>query len=63
MIRGQNVYSEDQDGNPVYDFSNINKVFKSYVENGIKPIVEYDYLPELLINNLVESSRGNDEGQ
>ena len=45
-----------------YDFSNINKVFQSYIENGIKPIVEYDYLPELLINNVVESSRGNDEG-
>ena len=62
VIRGQNVYSEDQDGNPIYDFSNINKVFQSYVENGIKPIVEYDYLPELLINNVVESSSGNDEG-
>ena len=24
VIRGQNVYSEDQDGNPVYDFSNVN---------------------------------------
>ena len=62
VIRGQNVYSEDQDGNPIYDFSNVNKVFQSYVENGIKPIVEYDYLPELLTNNVVESSRGNDEG-
>ena len=62
VIRGQNVYSEDQYGNPIYDFSNVNKVFQSYIENGIKPIVEYDYLPELLINDGGESSRGNDEG-
>ena len=62
VIRGQNVYSEDKDGNPVYDFSNLNKVFQSYVENGIKPIVEYDYLPELLINYGNQSSKGNDEG-
>ena len=62
VIRGQNVYSEDQYGNPIYDFSNVNKVFQSYIENGIKPIVEYDYLPELLTNNGSESSRGNDEG-
>ena len=62
VIRGQNVYSEDQYGNPIYDFSNVNKVFQSYIENGIKPIVEYDYLPELLTNNGGESSRGNDEG-
>ena len=62
VIRGQNVYSEDQEGNPVYDFSNLNKVFRSYVENGIKPIVEYDYLPELLINRGTQSSQGNDEG-
>ena len=62
VIRGQNVYSEDKDGNPVYDFSSLNKVFQSYVENGIKPIVEYDYLPELLINYGSQSSKGNDEG-
>ena len=38
VIRGQNVYSEDRNGNPIYNFSNVNEVFKSYVENGIKPL-------------------------
>ncbi len=61
-IRGQNVYNEDLMGNPIYDFSNLNKVFRAYVENGIKPIVEYDYLPEQLINDQREAFRGNDEG-
>ena len=62
VIRGQNVYSEDSEGNPIYDFSNLNKVFNAYVENGIKPIVEYDYLPEALSRDKGEVSIGNDEG-
>ena len=32
VLRGQNVYSEDKNGNPVYDFSNVNKVFGEYVK-------------------------------
>ena len=62
VIRGQNVYSEDRNGNPIYNFSNVNEVFKSYVENGIKPIVEYDYFPEALTRIEDDVSRGNDEG-
>ena len=62
VIRGQNVYSEDHKGNPIYDFSNLNKVYRAYIENGIKPIVEYDYLPEALSLDESDSSRGNDEG-
>lgn len=62
VIRGQNVYDEDQEGKPIYNFSNLNKVFHSYVENGIKPIVEYDYIPNHLINKITQSSKGNDEG-
>jgi xylan 1,4-beta-xylosidase len=54
VVRGQNIYSEDANGNPVYDFSNVNKVFGEYVKRGMKPIVEYDYLP-----NLLEVKKGN----
>ncbi len=62
VLRGQNVYSEDKNGNPVYDFSNVNKVFGEYVKRGLKPIVEYDYLPKQLENKTNEGSNGNDEG-
>jgi xylan 1,4-beta-xylosidase len=62
VIRGQNVYSEDKNGNPVYDFSNLNKVFREYVKRGIKPYVEYDYLPELLDIKNKAVATGNDEG-
>ena len=62
VLRGQNVYSEDENGNPVYDFSNVNKVFGEYVKRGLKPVVEYDYLPKQLENKTNEGSNGNDEG-
>jgi xylan 1,4-beta-xylosidase len=62
IIRGYKLYSENKKGNPVYDFSNLNSVFKSYVENGIKPIVEYDYLPDELILKKSKKNSGNDEG-
>ena len=62
VLRGQNVYSEDKNGNPVYDFSNVNKVFGEYVKRGLKPVVEYDYLPKQLENKTNEGSNGNDEG-
>jgi xylan 1,4-beta-xylosidase len=60
--RGQKVYSEDVNGNPIYDFSKVNKVFHEYVKRGIKPIVEYDYMPELLEIDSDEVTVGNDEG-
>ena len=60
--RGQEVYSEDEHGNPIYDFSKINEVYHEYVKRGIKPIVEYDYMPALLKKDKYDASAGNDEG-
>lgn len=62
VIRGQEVYSEDSNGNPKYDFSKINEVYREYVKRGIKPIVEYDYMPKLLEIDSDETTIGNDEG-
>ena len=45
---GGNVYSEDEKGNPVYDFRYINQVYAKCLENGIKPVVEMDYMPKAL---------------
>ncbi len=61
VLRGQEVYAEDEKGNPVYDFSKVNEVFKEYVKHGIKPIVEYDYMPYLLEIEK-NTTVGNDEG-
>ena len=60
--RGQEVYSEDENGNPQYDFTQVNRVFSEYVKRGIKPIVEYDYLPPELEITDQQVHAGNDEG-
>ena len=57
---GGDVYSEDENGNPQYDFSKINSVFAEYVKRGIKPIVEYDYVPYELLSD--RNQRLLDEG-
>ncbi len=45
---GGDVYSENENGDAVYDFEWINGVYRKFVENGIKPIVELDFLPDKL---------------
>ena len=48
---GGDVYSEDENGDPRYDFSKINATFAEYVKRGIKPIVEYDHIPYELLSD------------
>lgn len=59
---GIEVYSEDKNGNAVYNFSRINKIYREYVKRGLKPVVECDYLPRGLAPDDKRSSMGNDEG-
>ncbi|MBL7110329.1 MAG: beta-xylosidase [Bacteroidales bacterium] len=46
-----NVYTEDEDGNPVYDWRVIDRIFDTYIETGIKPLVEIGFMPEALSAN------------
>ncbi len=57
---GGEVYHEDAAGNPRYDFSKINSIFAEYVKRGIKPIVEYDYVPDGLLGE--RGLKAQDEG-
>jgi xylan 1,4-beta-xylosidase len=43
-----NVYTEDAGGNPVYDWTIIDKIFDTYVERGMKPLAEMGFMPEAL---------------
>ncbi len=45
---GGNAYSEDENGEPIYRFAKMNAIFARYLEYGIKPIVELDFLPDAL---------------
>ena len=42
------VYREDKDGNPIYAWSILDRVFDGLHELGIKPLVEIGFMPEVL---------------
>jgi xylan 1,4-beta-xylosidase len=43
-----NAYTEDGDGRPVYDWTIVDRIFDTYVERGMKPLVEIGFMPEAL---------------
>jgi xylan 1,4-beta-xylosidase len=43
-----NAYTEDADGNPVYDFRGIDRIFESYLERGVRPLVQIGFMPEAM---------------
>jgi xylan 1,4-beta-xylosidase len=43
-----NAYTEDANGNPVYDWTIVDKIFDTYIERGMKPLAEMGFMPEAL---------------
>lgn len=43
-----NVYTEDSNGNPVYDWTIVDKIFDTYLERGIKPLAQFSFMPKAL---------------
>ncbi len=43
-----NAYTEDASGNPRYDWTIIDRIFDSYVQRRMKPLVEIGFMPEAL---------------
>ena len=43
-----NAYTEDEDGDPVYDWAIIDKIFDTYIKRGMKPLVEIGFMPRAL---------------
>lgn len=43
-----NAYTEDANGNPIYDWTIIDKIFDTYIERGMKPIAQIGFMPEAL---------------
>jgi len=41
-----NVYSEDSNGKPVYDFRILDSIFDAYKAAGVKPMVELGFMPK-----------------
>ncbi|MFD2570181.1 beta-xylosidase [Spirosoma soli] len=43
-----NAYTEDKKGNPIYDWTIVDKIFDTYIERGMKPIAQIGFMPEAL---------------
>jgi len=45
------MYTEDKDGNPVYYWTIIDRIFDTYVERKMKPLAQIGFMPEALSTN------------
>ncbi|MBC7782610.1 MAG: beta-xylosidase [Burkholderiales bacterium] len=43
-----NAYTEDADGNPVYDWTIVDRIIDSYLDAGVKPYMQIGFMPEAL---------------
>jgi xylan 1,4-beta-xylosidase len=48
-----NAYTEDSSGRPRYDWTLVDRIFDTYVERKMKPLVEIGFMPEALSTNPV----------
>ncbi|HEX5236185.1 MAG TPA: glycosyl hydrolase family 39 [Silvibacterium sp.] len=46
------VYSEDAQGNPVYNFSYVDQIYDGLLANGVRPYVEISFMPKALAARL-----------
>jgi xylan 1,4-beta-xylosidase len=42
------AYREDEQGNPVYDWTILDRIFDSYLERGVRPYVQIGFMPKAL---------------
>jgi xylan 1,4-beta-xylosidase len=43
-----NAYTEDAGGNPVYDWTIVDRIFDTYLARGVKPYVQIGFMPQAL---------------
>lgn len=46
-----NAYTEDANGNPVYNWTIIDSIFDTYIQRGMKPLAQIGFMPEALSTN------------
>lgn len=46
-----NMYTEDKDGKPVYNWTIIDKIFDTYIERKMRPLAQIGFMPEALSIN------------
>ena len=50
-----NIYIEDDQGNPVYNFDITDKIYDTYIENNFIPIIELGFMPYDLVPSQFQS--------
>jgi xylan 1,4-beta-xylosidase len=43
-----NIYTEDPEGNPVYDWTIVDRIFDTYLARGVKPYAQIGFMPQAL---------------
>jgi len=43
-----NAYTEDAQGNPVYDWRGVDRIFDTYIARGVKPYLQMGFMPQAL---------------
>lgn len=43
-----NMYTEDKNGNPIYDWTIVDKIFDAYIDRGMKPLAQIGFMPAAL---------------
>jgi xylan 1,4-beta-xylosidase len=43
-----NMYTEDAEGRPVYDWTIVDGIFDTYIQRGMKPLAQIGFMPEAL---------------
>lgn len=43
-----NMYTEDKNGKPIYDWTIVDKIFDTYIERGMKPLAQIGFMPAAL---------------
>lgn len=43
-----NAYTEDDSGNPIYNFTIVDEIFDTYLANGVKPYAQASFMPKAL---------------
>src|SRR6056300_173355 len=46
-----NMYTEDENGNPIYSWTVIDRIFDNYIERGMKPMAQIGFMPKALSSN------------
>jgi xylan 1,4-beta-xylosidase len=49
-----NAYTEDANGNPIYNWTIIDRIFDSYLERNVKPYAQISFTPKALASDPVE---------